>query len=183
MAATLVSQPITIKEYLKFKAPPGFRDELVYGRIIVSPEPKVLHFQIADNLYELLKRAVGKKYRVAQRINLRFPVSNSMPSPDVFVIERAAYDSALQSNSYPDGTRVVLAVEVLSPSNRKKAVLLKTDLYRANRIEVWVVDPKAREVKIFRDEQVSSIDDGTLSLPIALGGKALPLSRIFDLTA
>ena len=73
---------------MKFRSPEGFRDELIFGKIIVSPEPKILHFQIADNLYRLLDKTVGKKFRVAQRVNLRLPALNSMPSPDVFVIER-----------------------------------------------------------------------------------------------
>ena len=79
MATAIASQPVTIREYLKFKSPEGFRDELIYGKIIVSPEPKILHFQIADNLYKLLGKSVSRKFRVAQRVNLRLPALNSMP--------------------------------------------------------------------------------------------------------
>jgi Uma2 family endonuclease len=185
MASPLTSHPVTIKEYLKFKAPAGCRDELVYGTIIVSPEPKLLHFHIADKLHELLKKAAGKRYRVAQRVNLRFPKLNSMPSPDVFVVAREEYDSALHASTYPDGTRVILAVEVLSPGNRKKAVQSKINLYCKHGIEVWVVNPKTQEIRIFRDHETILLNlsaNQTLTLPAKLGGKAIPLSRVFDLS-
>jgi Uma2 family endonuclease len=184
MATSLASQPITIREYLNFKAPAGFRDELVNGRIIVSPEPKVVHFQIADNLYGLLKKAAGKKYRAAQRVNLRFPASNSMPSPDLFVIAREEYNRAMQTGTYPEGNRVVLAVEVLSPSNRKRAVQSKVELYREHGIEAWVLDPKQQELQLFRDDQILSLNlkiHKSLKLPPLLGSKTILLARIFDL--
>jgi hypothetical protein len=54
MASALPVPPITIEQYLTFESPEGFRDELINGRIIMSPEPKVLHVDVADNLYRLL---------------------------------------------------------------------------------------------------------------------------------
>jgi hypothetical protein len=50
----------------------GFRDELVYGRIIVSAERKPLHFVIADNIYKLLEAAgrcgdFGRRSSLAER--------------------------------------------------------------------------------------------------------------------
>jgi hypothetical protein len=54
----------------------------------LSPERKVLHYEVADNLYKLLTAASGKTHRVAQRMNLRFAYVGSMPSPDLFVIDK-----------------------------------------------------------------------------------------------
>jgi Uma2 family endonuclease len=92
----------------------------------------------------------------------------------------------MRSGAYPDGTRVPLVVEVLSPGNRKKAVQLEVDLYRQHGIEAWVVDPKRREIKVFRGQDQLSLfadDDDTLPLPATLGSKTLPLSKVFDLLA
>ena len=113
--------PITIEQYLGFQSPDGYRDELIYGKIIVSPGPKPDHVDVAENIHELLKQTLGKKYRVAQRINLRFPAEHSMPSPDIFVSEREAWKQALLHKTYPDGSSVRLVVEMLSPSNTKEA--------------------------------------------------------------
>jgi Uma2 family endonuclease len=176
---------VTIKEYLKFKAPAGYRDELVYGRIIVSPEPKPLHFDIADNIYKLLSSAAGIQFKVAQRVNLRFPALASMPSPDVFVTSHEAWKKARDASGYLDGTATILAVEVLSPGNRKKAVESKVKLYAEHGIEAWVVNPKTQEIKIIRDQETLLLNPAlnkTLRLPGSLGGKAVPLSRVFDLS-
>jgi len=186
MATSLASRPATVSEYLKFKAPSGYRDELIYGRIIVSPDPKPLHFDIADNIYKLLTSAIGKKFKVAQRVNLRFPRVASMPSPDVFVMAPTAWKKARESGGYPEGAATILAVEVLSPGNRKRAVQSKVDLYCRYGIEAWIVNPKLQEVQIFRDQEVFSLTlkaHKALALSSQLTGKLIPLSRIFDLSS
>ena len=81
MASALPVPPITIEQYLTFESPAGFRDELINGKIIVSPAAKPLHSDVADNLYELLKAACDRKLnRVRQRMNLRFPDVDSAQS-------------------------------------------------------------------------------------------------------
>jgi Uma2 family endonuclease len=186
MATSPSLQPTTIREYLKFKSPEGFRDELVYGKIIVSPEPKPLHFDIADNIYRLLISAMAKKYKVAQRVNLRFPAATSMPSPDVFVTSRNIWNAARAAGEYPDGKATLLAVEVLSPGNRKKAIKLKVDLYQQNNIEAWVVDPKLQQITVHSDQELPTLKlptDKTIALPKSLGTKSISLTKIFDLSS
>jgi len=164
----------------------GFRDELVYGRILVSPERKPLHFVIADNIYKLLESAAGRKYWVAQRINLHFPSAASMPSPDVFVIAREAFRAAIRASSYPEGNAAILAVEVLSPSNRKKHIDSKVALYLDSGIEVWVVNPKKAEIQVHKADEVRTVRpdaEKKLFLPTALGGKAISPARIFRVPA
>jgi Uma2 family endonuclease len=68
-------------------------------------------------------------------VNLRFADINSMPSPDVFVIELAEWKRARLEDVYPDGSQVLLAVEVLSPSNRKPTLQSKINIYTRRGIE------------------------------------------------
>ena len=180
MASALSAPPITIEQYLTFESPEGFRDELINGRIVISPEPKVLHFDVADNLYRLLTKAAGKKFRVGQRMNLRFADVNSMPSPDVFVIELAEWKRAREKDVYPEGAKVRLAVEVLSPSNRKPALQSKISIYTAHGIEAWLVDPKAQEVKVYNGGKVQTVLSGGKA-ELEWNGKMLPLSAVFRL--
>lgn len=168
--------PITLEQYLGFEAPEGFRDELIYGRIILSPEPKVLHYDVADNLYRLLSKAAGRKYRVAQRINLQFPDCHSMPSPDVFVIKRQEWTRARTHNVYPDGAQVLLAVEVISPSNRPGPLKSKIEIYLKHGLEVWVIDPKKQEVTLRRALSVEKP-----SRQITWNDKEIPVAAIFRL--
>ena len=146
----------------------------------MSPEPKLLHFDVADNLYRLLAKAAGRKYRVGQRVNLQFADVNSMPSPGVFVIALAEWKRARLEDVYPDGSRVLLAVEVLSPGNRKPALQSKINIYTKHGIEAWLVDPKLQEVKVYSGKKVrtASLNDGSV---LQWNGKPVPLSAIFRL--
>ena len=182
MASVPSAPPITIEQYLSFESPNGYRDELINGRIIVSPEPKALHFDVSENVFELLKGACNKElHKVAQRMNLCFPDVNSMPSPDVFVINLAEWQRVRTEEVYPDGSKVLLAVEVISPSNRPNPLREKVAIYVGHGIETWVVEPKKQEVKVHRRGE--PLIEASLSLQSVLqwNGKSVPLSAIFQL--
>jgi Uma2 family endonuclease len=182
MGSAVEVLPITIEQYLSFESPEGYRDELINGRIIVSPEPKLPHFDVAANVCLLLRSAVGAKYKVGQRINLRFPNSNSMPSPDIFVMGRDHWKETKAINGYPDGCQAQLIVEVVSPGNRRKALKEKVDIYTQNSIEVWLVYPKRKEVKVYRRDAetvlFSEQDGSSIQLPKPLKG-AVAVKDIF----
>jgi Uma2 family endonuclease len=183
MASSLPVPPITFEQYEHFESPNGYRDELINGRIVVYPEAKPLHSQVAENIHELLKSASDKrKYKVGQRMNLRFPDVHSMPSPDVFVIELTEWRRACAEIRYPDGASVLLAVEVISPSNYPRPLSEKVNIYVRHGLETWVVDPKKEEVKVHRRGQPSR----TVSLKQKSPGlqwcaKPIPLTKIFGL--
>jgi Uma2 family endonuclease len=184
MASALPVPPITIEQYLAFESPEGYRDELINGRIIVSPEAKPLHSDVAENLYELLKAACGKKlHKVGQRMNLRFPDVDSMPSPEVYVIDLAEWQRARSGEVYPDGSKVLLAVEVISPSNRPGPLGEKVAIYTQHGIEAWVVDPRKQEVKVHRRGEPVHSASLRLKSVLQWNGKAVPLSAIFQLSS
>jgi hypothetical protein len=59
---------------MSYQAPPGFRDELIEGEIVLSPEPKPLHADVAKQLEAILTAAVqGTSFIVRQRINFLLP--------------------------------------------------------------------------------------------------------------
>lgn len=145
-----------------------------------SPEPKLLHFDVAANLYSLLTKAAAKKFRVGQRVNLQFPDVHSMPSPDVFVLDPAEWKRARLANVYPDGSKVLLAVEVLSPDNRKPALLSKIEIYTSYGIEAWLVDPKQQEVKVYSGKTVRTASVKNKSV-LQWNGKPILVSAVFRL--
>ena len=181
MATVAPLHPVSFEQYEEFESPEGFRDELIHGRIVVSPEPKPLHSDVAENLHVLLKAASGKKFKVSQRMNLRFPEVRSMPSPDVFVIDKKEWKRARAENVYPEGAKVLLAVEVVSPSNRPGPLAAKVDIYTKHGLEVWVADPKSQEVKVHRRRErtrTASVKNGSV---LQWNGKPVPLAKIFQL--
>jgi Uma2 family endonuclease len=183
MASAISAPPITIEQYLGFESPEGYHDELINGRIVVSPDPKPLHLDVAENLFLLLRAAAGEAYKVGQRINLRFGHDNSMPSPDVFVMNRAAWNEARASNTYPSGSDALLVIEVVSAGNRRSALKMKADLYLKHAIELWVVHPDKREIRLYRPGQpiqiIAATNDTAIPLPAAFPNVSIQLADIF----
>ena len=72
----------------------------------MSPAAKPLHHDTVLNLFRLISGAVDvNRFKVGMSINFRMPERNSMPSPDVWVIEVETWERALQNDAYPQGGR------------------------------------------------------------------------------
>ena len=183
MGTTLKAPPITVEQYLNFQAPRGFRDELINGEIILSPDLKPLHYSVCEQIFNLLHQAgISEEcWKIAQRVNIKFRDEHSMPSPDVFVIDRAAWVTALKANQYPEASPV-LVVEVVSRANTKKAIQSKIDLYLRNgTAAVWIVYPKRRKIEAHSASNTMMYLEGDiLPLPPPLRG-AIKVAKIFEL--
>jgi Uma2 family endonuclease len=171
MATALVTPPITVEQYLGFEGYPGLRDELINGRIVLSPQPKPHHQHVVQNLYRLLWVAFeNSRFFVAMNSNIRFDQANSMPAPDVFVVSKKAWFEAIEREDYLQEAPL-LVVEVLSPANRKKHVEEKTRLYLERGVQhVLIADPKQATLRIGRIEGdrvvYDSLDTFAISDPV-----------------
>jgi Uma2 family endonuclease len=87
----------------------------------LSPLPKPLHQQISENVTGLLNKVLSDEFVAKQNSNIKFREANSMPAPDVFVVTRADWRKACESDQYPDSPPV-LVVEVVFPANRRVRV-------------------------------------------------------------
>ena len=146
MATATVAPPITVEQYLGFQGYPGLRDELINGRIVLSPQPKAHHQEVVHSV-ELILSEIFKNsgYVVRSNSNIRFDRVNSMPAPDVFVARKQAWLRAIEEEDYLSEPPL-LVVEVLSPANRRRRVQEKAELYLVNGVaHVWICDPKRRE--------------------------------------
>ena len=160
MATATTVQPITIEQYERFEGYPGARDELIRGRIVMSPQPKPLHQEIARRIERLLERVLGEdgSYVPRQNSNVKFPQAHSMPAPDVFVVTRESWDSACETEQYLAGPPA-LVVEVVSPANRRKAVDEKVSIYlEAGVPQVWVVHPNKKTVRIYEPSHAEGVE-------------------------
>ncbi len=183
MNTLLKAPPITTEQFLAFQAPLGFRDELIEGEIVLSPDPKPFHHDVAEQVYLLLRNCLPQDlYKVGSRVNIKLDRDHSMPSPDVFVLPHAEWMEARRKNTYPT-TSPILAVEVISPANRKKRILQKVEIYLKNGSKtVWLVYPKARKVEVYSSGQSNPDiygEGGTLSLPHPLPRISVAIREIF----
>src|SRR6185437_16718375 len=173
--------PITAEQYLNFKAPPGFRDELIEGEIVVAPMPKPLHHDVVDNLYSLLKEGLQQSsFKVGTAINMDMREDYSMPVPDVWVMEKARWRAAHAENAYPKGSPD-LAIEVMSRANTRNRILQKVRLYLKNGSKaVWVVFPKKERIEAYYpNQETPSVHQDVITTPRTLPEVRLPLAAIF----
>jgi Uma2 family endonuclease len=151
MAVALAAPPITIEQYLGFEGYPNLRDELINGRIVLSPQPKPHHQQVVKNLFLILNKAFeSSSFTVQMNSNIQFDRSNSMPAPDIFIVRQDIWQRAIEEDRYLSEPPLLVA-EVISPANRQKRVQEKIDIYAEHGVEhIWVIHPKRLEALIAR---------------------------------
>jgi len=126
----------------------GNRYEVVYGELLVTPSPRLLHQLVAQRLVTALDGYL-RAHRFGQVLASPADISwteDILVQPDVFVVD-------IEEARTLDWTRVrhlLLAVEVLSPSSARADRFTKRRLYQAVGVPAyWVVDPDARAVEVW----------------------------------
>lgn len=146
----------------------GSREELVAGRVITMPPPRFQHGQIQLNVGAVLKsfvrpRSLGRVVTETGLVTRRDP--DSVRGPDVAYWSRERLPLDAEVEVYPD-VAADLCVEVLSPDERPRDVQQKLREYFECGVRmVWIVDPEARSVTVYRTLQEGRIlwDDATIS--------------------
>ncbi len=175
---------VSIRDYLSYEAPDGYRHELIEGEIVLSPEPKPRHEDICRNLVRELEAALaGSGFVVRTRTNAVPQADESMPSPDDFVIDKSRWTEARDRDTYREGSPQ-LPVEVHSPANRPGILRKKIGLYLKNgALEVWVIYPKARTITVHEQSDVTTeyrMGEDVL-LPAALSQRCIKVDQISKL--
>lgn len=182
---------MTADELLAYSAPDQ-RVELVRGRLLVCEPPGIRHGEIEASVVVALRMYLtrDRDERGAERTRGRLVCGDAgfwlshdpdtVRAPDAAYISRERCDGAL-----PDGYAEFapdLVVEVRSPSDRPGAVLAKVgDWLEAGTRVVWVIDPRTRQVAIYRDDGACALLEGddVLREEVLLPGFALPLVELF----
>jgi Uma2 family endonuclease len=169
----------------------GMRHELIDGEHYVTPSPRLPHQFIAGNLYLLIANYVRDR-RVGVVLFAPFDVVFSpydVVVPDLIYFTSAQFKEVVgdkNAQGAPD-----LAIEILSPSTRRRDEIIKRRLYERTGVkEYWVVDPTLEAVKVHRLVEgkyqkaagLSLEDEAVLTTPL-LPDLRLPLREIFALPA
>ena len=123
------------------------RYELIDGELLVTPAPRRLHQRAVAELFRLLDpyvraHGVGEVELSPADIELE---PGTIVQPDVFVSPLVEGRVPMQ---WPETTRLILAAEVISPSNARADRVTKRGFYsRVNVAEYWVVDLDARIIE------------------------------------
>ena len=115
----------------------GRRYEIVEGKLVVAPPPSAMHQAVAARVHRLVLPSLPGHFDVQENIGVR--LGDSIRIPDLVVLSAAAVWR-------PGGVLlpedVLLAVEVVSPSNARDDRIVKpAQLAAASVPHFWLVDP------------------------------------------
>jgi len=166
----------------------GMRHELIDGEHFVTPSARWTHQQIVGNLYRLVANHV-REHRLGVIFMAPLDViftKYDVVEPDILFFTPEGFKTHM-GEQWAEGPPD-LAVEVLSPSTRRRDEVLKRRLYERMGVgEYWVVDPEVESVKAFRlnagkyaQTELRPEDGDPLTSPL-LPGLELPLESIFEM--
>ncbi|HPV76950.1 MAG TPA: Uma2 family endonuclease, partial [Gemmatimonadaceae bacterium] len=127
----------------------GNRYEIVDGELLVTPAPSLVHQDAVGELLLLLAPYARRNdlHCIIAPAEVRFS-PNRVVQPDVFVVP---FIGGRKPARLDDVHRLILAVEVLSPSSARADHHSKRHLYQSQSVpEYWIVDPANRFVERWR---------------------------------
>lgn len=150
----------------------GLQYELLDGILLVSPAPILRHQDVCGNLYLILRQSCPDDLKVYfARVDWR-PDARTSLQPDLLVVRKQ--DLEERNLTMP----LVLAVEVLSPSSRRKDAVYKRSKYQDSGItHYWLVDPAEPSILA-----LELVDGAYRAAGEARGDTPLPLERPFPVT-
>ncbi len=155
---------LTYADFLLFPDD-GNRHEIIDGVHYVTASPNPGHQELVGRLY----LAIGNHLSTRRHLGRVFlsPLDVVMSDHDVVepdLLFVAGDQQGILTEANVQGSPALL-VEVLSPSTRRRDEGIKRRLFdRAGVREYWLVDPKARRVRVFR-----RCEDGALKEAAVLG--------------
>jgi Uma2 family endonuclease len=142
---------LTVRDYEELPEDPANRLELRAGLLIREPPPGMLHSRVQGRLVHRLWAHVEPRRLGAVLVDAGFILAvdpATIRIPDLAFVKRdripaSGYGSGMWQMA-PD-----LAIEILSPSNRPRAMEEKLADYKsAGTGEVWLIDAEAKTVTI-----------------------------------
>ena len=148
MSTTTQTHLMTIEEFMNIDDEPN-RHELIKGELLTMPPPKPLHGRAVANLTMLLLQHVKANLLGVVYTESGYHLESdpdTVLGPDMSFVSAERVDPS--DEHYYEGPPD-LAVEVLSPGDRKGYVERKLAIYlETGTRSIWHVNPKSRTVEI-----------------------------------
>lgn len=159
--------------------PEGCRPELTLEGITMTPAPGGMHNLIADRVHRALARCTPDELGIFQTQGVGIEDAQSIYIPDFCVAPRAAVSPGPDPVS---ADRVVLAVEITSPSNAENDRTKKLRAYARGKIPQYLlIDPHYENgpTTLLMSHPMSNGSYGTtVSVPF---GEPVKLGEPFDI--
>jgi Uma2 family endonuclease len=185
MSQSAKQGPLLTAEDVERISLPGKQVELVRGRLIIREPPGTRHGVIAAKLAYLLSDFVyTHKLGIVAAQDTGFKIGgepDTVRAPDVAFVSREREDQ-IPVRGYASIAPDLLA-EILSPDDAPADVLAKlADWLAAGVRVVWLVDPRRREIHVYRQDGTLSLlhDQDSVDGEGVLPGFSCPVARIFE---
>lgn len=126
------------------------RYELINGELIVTPSPGVPHQVTVTELVFIVKTYLDQQgigLPLASPADLEL-VPESITQPDVFVLDPQSLVETVEVAKWADFKRLLLAIEIISPSSVRIDRIVKRDFYLdAGVPEYWILDIEAEMIE------------------------------------
>jgi Uma2 family endonuclease len=186
VTSELIMKQSTIRfNYSDYLQLPGDkRYEILEGELYVVPAPNTRHQRISKRILNALIRQIEEK-GLGEVFNAPYDVifsEENVVQPDILFVRKERMTIIGEANlpAAPD-----LAVEILSPSTRKKDLAIKRKIYAKFGVqEYWIVDPDANTVEVLTWKESGYITAGIFAESERLASPLLteldlPLDKIF----
>jgi Uma2 family endonuclease len=125
----------------------GNRYEIIDGELFVTPSPSYRHQDAIAELHLLLREyldGLGIGHPLFSPADVVFSPTRAV-QPDIFVVPLV---NGRRPERFDDVKRLMLAVEILSPSSARADRVAKRMLYRQEAVdEYWIVDMDSRTIE------------------------------------
>ena len=165
MATVTAPRLMTAEEYEQLGEVLGFRDELIEGERVLSPNAVLAHAVIIKQLEKILEQQLTElspePLRVVRETGWKFHTAasgaESVPGPDLMVVRDEDARRAIRGRRWFEGVPL-LVVEVISPSERKARRLQKVGLYLDMGVpNVLEVDYTKRLLRLYTPEAEAAV--------------------------
>lgn len=144
---------LSVEAFARLPDEDGLRLELARGRVVREPAPGMGHGEVAARICQALWRSGEERGLGWALFDTGFVLSRSPDTvrvPDVAFVSSHRFPGGKLPKGFGEGAPE-LAVEVVSPSNSASGMQRKALEYLdAGARLVWVADPDARTVTVYR---------------------------------
>ena len=184
MSTVIAPKLLTAEEF--FALPDdGQRTELVAGKVVIMNLPGYRHGRVCNRIGRLIGNFVEERHLGTTLNNDSGIITRRDPDTvrgaDVTFYSYTRIPESEDPVGYPDAVPEIV-FEVVSPSNTRRAITVKTGEYlNAGVNVVCVVDPAYKTVNLHFPEQPTKELEGDTALTFAdLPGFSLPVSKFFE---
>jgi len=146
---------VSLEDYLKMSW--EHDREYVDGEIIERGMPTHFHGWVQGRFGYLFNQ-LAERFAV----NVASEVRNRVAERRIRIPDVALYKGSHPEQDVPDAPPIV-AIEILSPDDRRSEVLAKFREYRAWGVRhIWLIDPKSREMSVFGEDGLCGVTEFAL---------------------